>query len=591
MTYAFTDILQLVGALGLFLFGMKAMSDALTKLAGDQMRAILAGLTSNRFLGMLTGFLITSVIQSSSATTLMVVSFANASLLTLTESLSVIMGANIGTTITAWMITLLGFKVSMSSIALPLVGLGVGLTFFKNKNWEYWGTFIVGFGLLFIGLEFLKEHMPDIEKTPEVLAFLERYTRHGFGSVLLFLLVGTVLTVLIQSSSATMALTLLMAAKGWIPFEAAAAMVLGENIGTTITANIAAMVGNFRARQTALAHLLFNLLGVVWMLILFYPFLRGMSWLTERLGSGSPFVDLAAVPVAIALFHTCFNVANTILMIGFISPMAKLVAWIIPERIPPERPIEDPKFLNEEAMKYPETALAALEQETRYLFENAVVEIVAHALNLHRSDIFSKKGAKKVVKKANEDLRTNVRELYLSKVKRIYSEILAFAIHAQSDLSLSEAQHQRIMELKFAGRRMVEVIKDSNELNRNVTRFLIDPHPVMLAEYNGYRKQMIRVLRFLHGDTPGVNQIEFSEKLKKYAHEAQEAREKDNQKIDRYIRENQVTSEMGSSLFNDHDNFNQIIENIILVAELLYTKPGSLSKWDKEKKSDLGLSA
>ncbi len=400
MTYAFTDILQLVGALGLFLFGMKAMSDALTKLAGDRMRAILAGLTSNRFLGVLTGFLITSVIQSSSATTLMVVSFANASLLTLTESLSVIMGANIGTTITAWMITLLGFKVSMSSIALPLVGLGVGLTFLKNKNWEYWGTFIVGFGLLFIGLEFLKEHMPDIEKTPEVLAFLERYTRHGFGSVLLFLFVGTLLTVLIQSSSATMALTLLMAAKGWIPFEAAAAMVLGENIGTTITANIAAMVGNFRAKQTALAHFLFNFLGVVWMLMAFYPFLKGVAWMTERLGSGSPYVDSTAVPVAIALFHTFFNVANTFLMIGFIAPMAKLVTKMIPERIPPERPIEEPKFLNEEALTYPETALAALEQETRYLFEHAVFEIVAHALSMHRSDILSEAKPGKVVQKS-----------------------------------------------------------------------------------------------------------------------------------------------------------------------------------------------
>ncbi|MGB5402347.1 MAG: Na/Pi cotransporter family protein, partial [Robiginitalea sp.] len=582
---------QLVGALGLFLFGMKAMSDALTKLAGDRMRAILAGLTSNRFLGVLTGFLITSVIQSSSATTLMVVSFANASLLTLTESLSVIMGANIGTTITAWMITLLGFKVSMSSIALPLVGLGVGLTFLKNKNWEYWGTFIVGFGLLFIGLEFLKEHMPDIEKTPEVLAFLERYTRHGFGSVLLFLFVGTLLTVLIQSSSATMALTLLMAAKGWIPFEAAAAMVLGENIGTTITANIAAMVGNFRAKQTALAHFLFNFLGVVWMLMAFYPFLKGVAWMTERLGSGSPYVDSTAVPVAIALFHTFFNVANTFLMIGFISPMAKLVTKMIPEQIPPERPIEEPKFLNEEALTYPETALAALEQETRYLFEHAVFEIVAHALNLHRTDIFSTKGAKKVVKKANEDLGTNVRELYLSKVKRIYSEILAFAIHAQSDLSLSEAQHQRIMELKFAGRRMVEVIKDSNELNRNVTRFLIDPHPVMLSEYNSYRKQMIRVLRFLHRGAPEVNQIGFSEKLKKFALEAQGAREKDNQKIDRYIRENQVTPEMGSSLFNDHDNFNRIIENIILVAEVLYTRQGNPPKGDEEHMPNLVLSA
>ena len=575
MTYAFTDILQLVGALGLFLFGMKAMSDALTKLAGDRMRAILAGLTSNRFLGVLTGFLITSVIQSSSATTLMVVSFANASLLTLTESLSVIMGANIGTTITAWMITLLGFKVSMSSIALPLVGLGVGLTFFKNKNWEYWGTFIVGFGLLFIGLEFLKEHMPDIEKTPEVLAFLERYTRHGFGSVLLFLFVGTVLTVLIQSSSATMALTLLMAAKGWIPFEAAAAMVLGENIGTTITANIAAMVGNFRAKQTALAHLLFNLLGVVWMLIVFYPFLRGMSWLTERMGAGSPYVDSAAVPVAIALFHTCFNVANSFLMIGFITPMARLITKMIPERIAPERPIEDPKFLNEKALKYPETALSALEQETRYLFENAIVEILAHALNLHRSDIFSETGAKKVVKKANADLGTNVRELYLSKVKRIYSEILAFAIHAQSDLSLSEAQHQRIMELKFAGRRMVEIIKDANELNRNVTQFLKEPHPVMMKEYNGYRKKIVRILRIINEFDMDDAREKIEMKLEDYTREATENRGIESERIDRFIRENQVTPEMGSSLVNDHDTFNRIVENIIWVAEMLYTKPGS----------------
>lgn len=569
MAYAFTDILQLVGALGLFLFGMKAMSDALTKLAGDKMRAILAGLTSNRFLGVLTGFLITSVIQSSSATTLMVVSFANASLLTLTESLSVIMGANIGTTITAWVITLLGFKVSMSSIALPLVGLGVGLTFLKNKNWEYWGTFIVGFGLLFIGLEFLKEHMPDIEKTPEVLAFLERYTRHGFASVLLFLFVGTALTVLIQSSSATMALTLLMAAKGWIPFEAAAAMVLGENIGTTITANIAAMVGNFRARQTALAHLLFNFLGVVWMLVLFYPFLRGMSWLTERLGSGSPYVDVTAVPVAIALFHTCFNVANTILMIGFIAPMSKLVSKMIPERRPPERPIEAPKFLNDKALKYPETALAALEQETRYLFENAIVEIVAHALNLHRSDIFSQKGAKKVVKKANEDLGTNVRELYLSKVKRIYSEIISFAVHAQSDLSLSEAQHNRIMELKFAGRRMVEIIKDANELNRNITQFLREPHPVMMREYNHYRKKIVKILRIINEFEKEDNSGKFEEKLEAYALEASESKGIENERIDRYIRENAVTPEMGSSLVNDHDILNDLIQNLIIVAELL----------------------
>ena len=570
MTYAFTDILQLVGALGLFLFGMKAMSDALTKLAGDRMRAILAGLTSNRFLGVLTGFLITSVIQSSSATTLMVVSFANASLLTLTESLSVIMGANIGTTITAWMITLLGFKVSMSSIALPLVGLGVGLTFFKNKNWEYWGTFIVGFGLLFIGLEFLKEHMPDIEKTPEVLAFLERYTRHGFGSVLLFLFVGTVLTVLIQSSSATMALTLLMAAKGWIPFEAAAAMVLGENIGTTITANIAAMVGNFRAKQTALAHFLFNFLGVVWMLMAFYPFLKGVAWMTERLGSGSPYVDSTAVPVAIALFHTFFNVANTFLMIGFISPMAKLVTKMIPERIPPERPIEEPKFLNEEALTYPETALSALERETQYLFEHAAFEIVAHALSMHRSDILSEAKPKKVVHKSREDLGVDVRELYLTKVKRIYSEIIAFAVHAQSDLSLSEAQHQRISELKTANRKIVEVIRHSNELSRNVNHYLRESHPVMISQYDKFRKKLIKVFRVIQGYRQDSNGETYRLKLAKLSGEAIENSKMGNLEIDQLIRKNKITPEMASSLVNDHDHLNDMIQNLIEIATILY---------------------
>ena len=218
MTYGILDILQLIGALGLFLFGMSFMSDALLRLAGNKMRSILSTMTSNKFLGITTGFLITSIIQSSSATTLMVVSFSNASLLTLPEAISVIMGANIGTTVTAWLITILGFKISMSTIALPLVGLGLLLTFAKKEKLKYQGEFIIGFALLFIGLQFLKDAMPNIDEHPEILEFLKRYTDAGFWSVLLFLFIGTLLTVVIQSSSATMALTLVMTAQGWIPF-------------------------------------------------------------------------------------------------------------------------------------------------------------------------------------------------------------------------------------------------------------------------------------------------------------------------------------------------------------------------------------
>ena len=400
MSYGFTDILQLIGALGLFLFGMKVMSDALLQLAGNKMRSILATMTSNRFLGITTGFLITSVIQSSSATTLMVVSFSNASLLTLPEAISVIMGANIGTTITAWLITILGFKVSMSSIALPLVGFGFLFTFSKKESTKNWGGFIIGFAVLFIGLQFLKEAMPNINENPQMLEFLSQYTEGGFGSVLLFLLIGTILTVLIQSSSATMALTLLMTAQGWIPFELAAAMVLGENIGTTITANIAAFVANFQAKRTARAHFIFNILGVIWMLILFYPFLKMISWLTQWLGSPSPLVDAATIPIAISLFHTVFNILNTFILVWFIRPISWLVERMVPEVILPEKAIEEPKFLKEEMLKYPETAIATLVKESKYLYKKTIFEIVAHALNIHREDLMSDIKAKKVVKKS-----------------------------------------------------------------------------------------------------------------------------------------------------------------------------------------------
>ena len=569
MNYGWLEILQLIGGLGVFLFGMKQMSDALSELAGDRMRSILATMTSNRFRGILTGFVITSAIQSSSATTLMVVSFTNASLMTLSEAVSVIMGANIGTTITAWLITLLGFKVNMTSVALPLVGLGVLVTFSKKKARQQWGGFIIGFGLLFVGLEFLKQYLPDIGQNPEILAFLQKYTELGFASVLLFLLVGTVLTMLMQSSSATMALTLLMTAMGWIPFEAAAAMVLGENIGTTITANIAAIVGNFRAKQAAMAHLIFNLLGVVWMLLAFYPFLQGVTWLMERLGSPSPYLEAASVPVAISLFHTCFNLANTLIMVWFVKPISRLVAWMVPEKQLPDQPIEKPKYLRREALGYPETAIAALEQESRYLFEHAIFEIVAHAMSMHRTDILSDEKAKSVVRKSRDDFEADVRELYLTKVKRIYSEIMAFAVHAQSDLPLTEEQHNRVMELKLANRKMVEIIQDANELNRNVSRYLRTPHPVMQSEYDKLRKKILRVLRVIRGFDE-ENRHQYMDSLKQLEEDTLKGIYDGNLRIDKLIREERVTPDMASSLFNDHGNLNDMIENLIQTAALLY---------------------
>lgn len=576
MNYGFTDILQLIGALGLFLFGMKVMSDALLKLAGNKMRAILATMTSNRFLGIFTGFLITSIIQSSSATTLMVVSFSNAGLLSLTEAISVIMGANIGTTITAWLITILGFKVSMSTIALPLVGFGFAFTFAKKENQKNWGNFIIGFAILFIGLQFLKEAMPDIKNNPEILEFLTHYTDLGYISILLFLLIGTILTVVIQSSSATMALTLIMTAQGWIPFELAAAMVLGENVGTTITANLAALVANYQAKRTARAHLIFNLIGVLWMLILFYPFLKFVGWLTQQVGSESPYVSAAAIPVAISLFHTSFNIINTFLLLWFINPIARVVERLVPEKALPAKEIDEPKFLTARTLKFPETAITSLVKESKYLYENTIFEIVAHALNLHRDDIKSDAKPKMVVKKSKTDLNADVRDLYVTKVKNIYGEIIRYATTAQSSLDLTKLQNKRVSEVKIANRRMVEIIKDVKEIGSNVSIFMNSDNEYIRNEYDVFRKKVVKVLRVIYLFRKEQDNSKHYNKLVKLKREAKENVHLGSRRIDNLIRKDLITAEMASSLVNDNDNVNHMIRNLIEVAELLYGKEDTI---------------
>ena len=323
------NLLITLGSLGIFLYGMKLMSEALQKIAGDKMRNILSRMTSRPLNGILTGALVTTVIQSSSATTVMVVSFVNAGLLSLAGSIAVIMGANIGTTATAWVISLLGLKFSMADLAIPLVAIAIPFIFSKHSRRKSIGELIIGFSLLFLGIEFMKDAMPDINQYPEVLQFIAQYSDYGYGSILLFVLIGTVLTLIMQSSSATMAITLVMCSQGWISFEVGAAMVLGENIGTTITANLAAMVANNSAKKAALSHLVFNMIGVLWMLIVFYPFTKLIGYITLQMEGTSPFTDALAIPVALSLFHSIFNIVNTSLLVWFIPAIIKIVNLII----------------------------------------------------------------------------------------------------------------------------------------------------------------------------------------------------------------------------------------------------------------------
>ncbi len=338
---AILQIFTLLGALGMFLYGMNLMSSGLQKAAGDRLRGFLSAMTSNPFKGVLTGLGITSVIQSSSATTVMVVSFVNAGLLTLTQAIGVIMGANIGTTVTAWLVSWLGFKADISILAVPLMLFGFLFSNSKRDKRKHIGELIVGFSLLFLGLSFMKDSVPDLRQTPEVLAFVSSWATHGFGSVLLFLAFGTVLTLILQSSSATMAITLIMLSMGWIPFDMACAMVLGENIGTTITANIAASVGNTQAKRAAMSHTIFNVFGVVWALILYRPFLNLVGGITAAVfGLPNPAaegfmvtsetsVESTAALYGLSMLHTLFNTINTLLLVWFTEWIAKAVSWIV----------------------------------------------------------------------------------------------------------------------------------------------------------------------------------------------------------------------------------------------------------------------
>ena len=440
------QIFTLLGALGMFLYGMNLMSSGLQKAAGDRLRSFLSAMTSNPFKGVMTGVGITSIIQSSSATTVMVVSFVNAGLLTLAQAIGVIMGANIGTTVTAWMVSWLGFKADISILAVPLMLFGFLFSNSKKDQRKNLGELIVGFSLLFLGLSFMKDSVPDLRETPQVLDFVSTWSSHGFGSVLLFLAFGTILTLVLQSSSATMAITLIMLSMGWIPFNMACAMVLGENIGTTITANIAASVGNTQAKRAAMSHTIFNVFGVVWALILFKPFLQLVGVITENLfGLPNPAAEGFAVTdsnspegtaalYGLSMLHTLFNLTNTLLLVWFTKWIAQAVSWIIRAPKNQEKEVFRLKYISAGPLATPELSV-----------EQAFNEVIHFAR-------ISKKGAayaQNAINEANTDKFEEYREKlvkYEEISDRIEYEIAAF-LNEVSTEEISESTSIKIKSM------------------------------------------------------------------------------------------------------------------------------------------------
>ncbi len=516
------QLLTIVGSLGVFLFGMKLMSEALQKVSGNRLRKILSSITSNRFKSIFTGFSITAGIQSSSALTVMVVSLVNAGLLSLKESAGIIMGANIGTTITAWIIALVGFEkgFSISMITLPLIALSLPLMLSPKSRLRSWAEFVMGLSILFFGLEFLKDSVPIIEQSSGFLrTFSETYGGYGYMSILLFTLIGLVLTIIFQSSSATMALTIVLAVDGWLSVDLAAAMILGENIGTTSTAYIASFMVNRKARKAAWIHILFNIAGVFWALLFFRFFMDMVTGAVGLLGYGDINDRNESIPVVLAMFHTLFNTVNTILLAGLIPKLVSLTDLIIKE--PDEEEIYYLTYLDPNYVSTSEMSLLQAKQE-----------IIIYSERVHRMfEMIPKLLVERDSKKFT--VLFDKIEKYEEITDNMELEIATYLTRlSEGKLSLEGSNQVRYMlkiisELEQIGDACLKMAKIIDLKNKQELYFIPELRQNVLSIFNMTNESLILAIDNLKKDRQLVI-IEEADKMKKRINEFRDALQKNH---------------------------------------------------------------
>jgi len=485
----FVNLLSLVGSLALFLYGMKIMSEGLEKFAGDRLRSILAAMTRNRVMGVLTGILVTALIQSSSATTVMVVSFVNAGLMTLAQSIGVIMGANIGTTVTAWIISAIGFKVNIAAFAIPLLAIGMPLIFSGKSSRKSVGEFIFGFSFLFMGLSFLQSAANDMQIGTLVANMLAHVSGDSFWAILLFVFVGAVVTMIVQASAATMAITLMLFDMH-IPgfgFEQAAALAMGQNIGTTITAFMASMAANTQARRAALAHMFFNVFGVVVVLLVFYPACHAVSWfVTDVMGvEANDLYKLSA-------FHTAFNVVNTLLLIGFVRQIEMLVCKVLPMRESGEEPYRL-RYISAGLRSTAELSIMEAQKEVKHLAElcNRMLDMVHELLDIH---VLEAPNSKETSQRQEKFIQVFSRiERYEGITDRMEVEIANY-LHKVAEGRLSDASKAKIQQMLTQISELESVGDSCYNLGRTLNRKLKHAAEPYTPEQHQHIQTMLKLV-------------------------------------------------------------------------------------------------
>jgi phosphate:Na+ symporter len=565
LLYLYSNFKTIAAGIAILLFGMVLLEEGFRVFTKGPLQNILKKSTDKVYKSISTGAFVTAIIQSSSLVSVIAISFISAGLISLSGGIGLIFGANIGTTATAWLVAGFGLKINISALAMPMLIFGIIFSFQKKPSIKGIGNVLAGLGFFFLGIHYMKEGF-DVFKT---YIDLSQYAIPGFWGVLIYAGVGVIITTILQSSSATLALILTALAAGQIEYENALALAIGANVGTTITAVLGSLGSNVAGKRLAGAHFVFNFLTGAVALVLIYPLANVVDRISEFVN-----IDAADYTLKLAVFHSVFNILGVVIMLPFIKTLERALLKVFKDI--KDKDIDEPKFLNEAVLKFPGAVISALINESKYLYKNTIFEIVAHGLNIHRTDIKSDQKVKDIVEKSHKDLNINIDDIYYKKVKHIYGEILMYATTAEKNLNLNDKEINTLLDIKIANRRMIEIINHVRDLNKNVRLSLDLDNPYILKEYNDFRKKIAKVLRIIYLFRKAEDSEVYAKKLDQLKQEAKQNVRSSNKSIDNLIRKNLINAERASSLFNDFTNVNEINKKLIEVAELLYGNKDTL---------------
>jgi len=552
------DARTIIAGIAIFLIGMHYMENGFKLFSGGVLEAVLGKFTSTTPKAIGTGFLATAVVQSSSLVSVIVISFLSAELIGLTQAVGVVFGSNIGTTTTAWLVSSFGLKIKISQYALPMLIFGVVMQFSRNNSYKGLGSVLIGLGFIFLGIAYMKDGFETLKGGLD----LAEYAMKGYLGVFVYILFGAVATVVIQSSSATMAIIITALAAGQIDYINALSLAIGANIGTTVTAALGAMASNKNGKRLAVAHFIFNAITGLIAVIFIYQ----LKTLVDIL---APVLSIPAADDAmkLALFHTIFNVVGVVVVSPFVNQLVRFLETLFREK---EDARGQPKYLTGEVMEMPATALAAIRKETIHLYDKSL-EAILHAMNLHRTDVYSDIEINKVIDQSHKAIPVNIDEIYRQEIKNLYSEILQYASISQS--YMDQEGNNKMYMLKLTARYIIEMVKDVRELQKNLNHFRKSNNRYIIEKYNELRAQVISVLRNIQeireneGDAEDImTQIEVRKA------ESDENELLMNKEIDTLIREHKIDSKMASSLINDIGFAHSICRKLLNSSAVLWVR-------------------